>query len=245
MRGSFPVELSVQGPEWGPLVASSQKVMAGQRQGGLVVELDTNYQLGMPELRITPDRARVSDLGISIETVATTINALVGGVRAGKYSAGGRRVDVRLKLLHSQRTRPEDLAKLRVRTAHGEHVPLSSLVSYEMVPALQSITRRDRERAINIYANVAPSHSQNEALAAVEKLKHSLPEGYRLVLGGSSSAFADSMSGLGFALAMGILVAYMVLASQFNSLLHPLTVLTILPLSVAGAAFALQWGATR
>jgi hydrophobe/amphiphile efflux-1 (HAE1) family protein len=238
----FPVELSVQGPEWGPLVASSQKVMADLRASGLVVDLDTNYQLGMPELRITPDRARVADLGISIETVATTINALVGGVRAGKYSAGGRRVDVRLKLLHSQRTRPEDLAKLRVRTAHGELVPLSSLVSYEMVPALQSITRRDRERAINVYANIAPGHSQSEALAAVEKLKHSLPDGYRLVLGGSSSAFADSMSGLGFALAMGILVAYMVLASQFNSLLHPLTVLTILPLSVAGAAFALQWG---
>jgi multidrug efflux pump subunit AcrB len=148
-------------------------------------------------------------------------------------------VDVRLKLIKSQRARPEDLARLQVRTASGTLVPLSSLVQNDMQPALQSITRRDRERAINLYANVAEGHSQSEVLSLVEKLGKDVPPGYRVVLGGSSSSFRDSMGGLLFALVMGILVAYMVLASQFNSLLHPLTVLTILPLSVAGAVFAL------
>jgi multidrug efflux pump subunit AcrB len=236
----FPIEFSVQGPEWGPLVESSQRIMEQLRGSGTVVDLDTDYELGMPELRITPDRERAADLGVSISEIASTINALVGGVRVGKYSTGGRRVDVRLKLLKSQRTRPEDLQRLQVRTASGSLVPLASLVKDELQPALQQITRRDRERAINVFANVAPGHAQNEALAVVEKLGQDMPDGYRVVLGGSSSSFKESMDGLLFALLMGIVVAYMVLASQFNSLLHPLTVLTILPLSIAGAVFALH-----
>jgi len=201
--------------------------------------VDTDYQVGMPEIRIVPDRARAADLGVSIEDVATTINALVGGSRVGKYSVGGRRVDVRMRLLASQRTRPEDFDRLRLRAASGEMVPLSSLVTQQERPALQSITRKDRERAISIFGNVAPGKSQNEAIAAVEKLSRALPIGYRAVLGGASVAFRESMGALIFALILGILVAYMVLASQFNSFLQPIIVLSVLPLSVAGAAFAL------
>jgi multidrug efflux pump len=238
----FPIEFSVQGPEWEPLVESSNTIMEALRESGTVVDLDTNYELGMPELRITPNRDRAADLGVPIQEIASTINALVGGARVGKYSDGGRRVDVRLKLLKSQRARPEDLARLQVRTASGSLVPLAALVQNDMQPALQQITRRDRERAINIYANVAEGHAQNEVLAIVEKLGRDVPDGYRVVLGGSSSSFRESMDGLIFALILGIVVAYMVLASQFNSLLHPLTVLTILPLSIAGAVFALKIG---
>jgi multidrug efflux pump subunit AcrB len=238
----FPIEFSVQGPDWGPLVDSSQKIMDELRASGTVVDLDTNYELGMPELSIIPDRDRAADLGVPIESLASTINALVGGVRVGKYSSGGRRVDLRLKLLRDQRSRPEDLARLQVRTASGSLVPLASLVREEMRPALQQITRRDRERAINIYANVAEGHAQSDVLQLVEKIGRDVPDGYRVVLGGSSSSFRESMDGLIFALILGIIVAYMVLASQFNSLLHPLTVLTILPLSIAGAVFALKLG---
>jgi multidrug efflux pump subunit AcrB len=104
---------------------------------------------------------------------------------------------------------------------------------------LQQINHADRERAITITGNVAAGHAQNEALAYVQSLTSSLPTGYRVVLSGQSSQFGDAMSSLVFALIVGILVAYMVLASQFNSFLHPITVLTILPLSVAGAMFAL------
>jgi multidrug efflux pump len=238
----FPVEFSVQGPDWDQLVATSQSIMEKLRASGSVVDLDSNYELGMPELVITPDRARAADLGVSIEDVATTLNALVGGVRVGKYSSGGRRVDVRLKLLAAQRSRPEDIGTLRVRSSSGALLPLSALVSQQERPALQQITRRDRERAISVFANVAPGRSQNEALALVESLSRDVPAGYRVVLGGASVAFKESMGGLFFALLLGIGVAYMVLVSQFNSLRHPLTVLTILPLSVAGAAFALWIG---
>jgi multidrug efflux pump subunit AcrB len=198
-----------------------------------------DYRLGMPELRIVPDRSRAADLGISVQNVATALNATLGGLRVGKYSTGGRRIDVRLRLLADQRTRPEDLSRLRLRSSSGDLIPLSSLVTTTEVPALQAITRRDRERAISIYANVAPGVSQADALKFVEGLGTDMPTGYRVVLGGASVAFRESMGDLLFALVLGICVAYMVLASQFNSFLHPVTVLSILPLSIAGAAFAL------
>jgi hydrophobe/amphiphile efflux-1 (HAE1) family protein len=235
----FPVEFSVRGSDWDKLILYSQKMMSQLLESGMVVDLDTDYQLGMPELRVLPDRAVAADLGVSIDDVATTLNALIGGLRVGKYSSGGRRIDVRLKLMAAQRSRPEDIARLRVRTRSGELVPLSSLVTYEEQPALQAITRRDRERAITIYANVAPGHSQDEAIKYVENLAKDLPVGCRAVLGGASVAFRESMGSLIFALFLGIAIAYMILASQFNSYKDPVTIITILPLSIAGAAFAL------
>ncbi|HEX8538188.1 MAG TPA: efflux RND transporter permease subunit, partial [Cystobacter sp.] len=235
----FPVEFSVRGSDWERLIEASTQLREQLQASGKVVDVDTDYQIGMPELRITPDRARAADLGVSMETVGSTLNSLVGGVRVGKYSTGGRRIDVRMRLLKDQRARPEDLSLLKVRTQSGELVPLSSLVAQEERPALQAITRRDRERAISIFANVAPGATQQEAMDTVERLAQELPGGTRVVFGGSSVAFQESISSLLFALVLGILVAYMVLASQFNSFLHPVTVLTILPLSIAGAAFAM------
>jgi len=235
----FPVEFSVRGSDWNQLVPLSQKVMSDLSASGAVTDLDSDYRVGMPELRVTPDRAVCADVGVSVDEVATTINALVGGIRVGKYSTGGRRLDVRLKLMAGQRSSPNDISRLRVRARNGELVPLSTLVVFEEKAALQAITRRERERAISIYANVAPGHAQAEALRVVEGLGKTLPVGYRLVLGGSSMAFRESMSSLLFAMFLGIAIAYMILASQFNSFKDPVTIITILPLSIAGAAFAL------
>ncbi|MHB8054130.1 MAG: efflux RND transporter permease subunit [Candidatus Aminicenantales bacterium] len=235
----FPIEFSVRGSNWDQLIEVSRDLMAKLRESGQVMDLDTDYQLGQPELRVTPDRAVAADIGVSMTDVATTLNALVGGVKVGKYSSGGRRVDVQMKLLASQRTRPEDLSRLRVRSRTGQLIPLSSLVRTEELPALQAITRRDRERAVSIFANVAPGSSQKEAIGYVQSLSKNIPVGTRIVLGGASVAFQDSMSSLIFAMILGISIAYMILASQFNSFKDPITIITILPLSIAGAAFAL------
>jgi len=235
----FPVEFSVRGSNWDQLIEVSRDLMAKLRDSGYVVDLDMDYQLGMPELRVTPDRAVASDIGVSMDDVATTLNALVGGVRVGKYSSGGRRVDVQLKLLAAQRMRPEDLARLRVRSRSGQLIPLSSLVTTEELPALNAITRRDRERAISLFANVAPGYSQQDAIRYVQSLGKDLPVGTRLVLGGASVAFQSSMTSLIFAMILGVSIAYMILASQFNSFKDPITIITILPLSIAGAALAL------
>jgi multidrug efflux pump subunit AcrB len=171
------VEFSVQGPDWDQLVAVSGGIMEWLRASGAVIDLDSNYDVGMPELAILPDRARCADAGVSVNDVAGTINSLVGGARVGKYSSGGRRIDVRAKLLAGQRARPEDIGRLHVRDRSGDLVPLSALVTYEERPALQAITRRDRERAISVFANVAPGRSQSEAIQVVEGSRGTCPRG--------------------------------------------------------------------
>lgn len=235
----YPVEFSVRGSDWTTLVSLASKLQAEAAASGFITDVNSDYQLGTPELVITPDRPRATDLGISVQDIASTVSAMVGGVVVGQYSNAGRRMDINLRLRATQRSRPEDLDVLRVRTANATLVPLSSVVVSQQRAELQQINHADRERAITITGNVAAGHAQNEAIAYVQSLASSLPPGYRVVLGGQSSQFGDAMTSLLFALVVGILVAYMVLASQFNSLLHPVTVLTILPLSVAGAMFAL------
>jgi multidrug efflux pump subunit AcrB len=116
---------------------------------------------------------------------------------------------------------------------------MSLVVTQREQPVLQTISHLDRERAISITGNVGPGHSQAEAMAQVMDLAKGLPDGMHVVATGQASQLSDTTSGLWFALAIGILVAYMVLASQFNSFLHPVTVLTILPLAVAGAVMGL------
>jgi len=237
----YPIEFSVRGPDWDTLVGEALRLRELLVESGLAMDVDTDYELGMPELRLLPKRDLATDLGISVDDIATAINTMVGGVRAGKYSSGGRRVDVRVKVQRDQRSSPDALGQLYLRSRSGQMIPLASLVDLEERPALQSITRRDRERAITITGNVAPGHSQQEVLAEVRALQGTLPPGYKLVLAGASASFLESFAGLAFAFLIGVAVAYMVLASQFNSFLHPVTVLTILPLSLVGAIFALLY----
>jgi multidrug efflux pump subunit AcrB len=235
----YPLEFSVRGSDWDTLVKLAASLQSQASASGLITDVNSDYQLGTPELVIAPDRARATDLGVSVQDIASTVSAMVGGVVVGQYSNAGRRMDINVRLTAAQRSRPEDLELLRVRTATGALVPLSSVVATSQQAELQQINHADRERAITITGNVAPGHAQNEAIAYAQSLASSLPPGYRVVLGGQSSQFGDAMSSLLFALVVGILVAYMILASQFNSFLHPVTVLTILPLSIAGAMFAL------
>jgi hydrophobe/amphiphile efflux-1 (HAE1) family protein len=232
-----PVDLTVRGGDWNTLVDLSVKVKNQLADSGLAVDLDTDYALGPPELQISPDRPRAADVNVNVTDIATTVNALIGGTIVGQYSTAGRRMDIRMRLLASQRTRPEDLQLLRVRSTTQNMVPLSSVVTTDEKPALQSINHDFRQRAIRVTGNVAPDHSQSEVLAFVKTIEP--PAGFTIALGGQSSQFGEAMSSLIFALIVGIMIAYMVLASQFNSLLHPVTVLTILPLSLAGAMVAL------
>ncbi len=241
--GGFPIEFNIRGRDWEVLAKSSREIAEQMRQSGLVTDVDTDYQVGMPEVQVVPDRDRAADLGVSMSTIGETINAAIGGVRIGKFKDKGRRFDIRGRLLATQRDRPEDIARLLVRTGNGELVRLGELIRIDQEPTLQAITRRDRERAISIFANVASGASQAAAVDRSLQIARSvLPDGYRAVVAGSTKAFRESFQSLWFAFALGILIAYMVLASQFNSFWHPVTVLLALPFSVSGALLALWMG---
>ncbi len=236
----FPVEFTVRGGDWETLGEGAHAIMERMRSSPYFVDVDTDYLVGMPEVQITPDRRRAADLGVSMQEVGETINSLVGGVRTVKFKDQGRRYDARVRLLADQRLRPEDISTLMVRSRGGELVRLADLVKVEVKPSLLTITRRNRQRAIGVFANVAPGQSQARALQEVGKIARDvLPEGYSVVLSGSAQTFQESFAGLIFALLMGVVVAYMVLAAQFNSFVHPVTVLIALPFSITGALVAL------
>jgi hydrophobe/amphiphile efflux-1 (HAE1) family protein len=239
----FPVELSVRGPEWDKLAGFSRQLMEAMAASGKMTDVDTDYQEGMPEVRVIPDRDKAAARGVSVSAIGDAVNAMIGGVRAGKFTRGGKRYDIRVRLLDKDRASAADIGKIWVRNNRGEVIRLSEVVTVEEKPTLLSISRKGRERAIGVFANVAPGSSQEQAIAETERLARKLlPEGYRVVFGGSSKTFKESFSGLTFALLLGVFVAYMILASQFNSFLHPFTVLAALPFSVTGAFIALKLG---
>ena len=236
----FPIEFTLRGPDWDKLGSLGQEIMKKMKESGLMIDIDTDYQLGMPELQIHPDRQRAAEHGVNVRSIANTVNAMIGGVRSGKFTSHGKRYDIRVRLAQTDRSNPKDIQSIWVRNEYGEVVPLSDVVQSEIKPSLFSITRKNRERAVSIYANPAQGHSQQEALNGVQKIaKEILPNDYRIVFSGGAQAFKESFQSLIFALVMGIFVAYMVLATQFNSFVHPFTVLLALPFSVTGAFLAL------
>lgn len=239
-KRGYPIEFTVQGPEWPMLTDSVSKITQAMDQTKMMTDIDTDYREGMPELRVVPDREKTRAFGVSIADVSSTIDALMGGQIAGKFSKGGHRYDVRVRLEEGERTSPEDIKRLDVRNNRGELIPISSVVKLEERMSLQGISRQNRQRAITVFANVAPGASQAKAIEEIQRLsKNILPSGYFIQVSGSAKTFQESMSSLMAALVLGILISYMVLASQFNSFLHPITVLVALPFSVSGAFVAL------
>jgi multidrug efflux pump subunit AcrB len=237
--GGSPIDFTIRGADWDALVVAADMFKTELEKSGAATDITSDYQVGGSELQVIPDRRRANDLGVSISDLGSTVSALVGGNTVGKFSTAGRRVDIRMRLLASQRTRPEDISLIRVRGMNNVLVPLSMVVTQQEMPVLQTISRLDRERAISIKGNVGAGHSQAEAMDKVYELAKTLPVGLRVAAGGQASQLQETTSGLWFALLVGVLVAYMVLASQFNSFLHPVTVLTILPLAVCGAVIGL------
>ena len=236
----FPVEFTVRGPDWGKLAEYSGKLADALKKNGLMTDVDTDYRVGMPEVEIIPDRAKASARGVSVSAIGQTINALVGGVIVGRYQSNGHRADINVRLQDGERNSPDSLKQLLVRNNRGELIPLPEVARFEVRSTLQSIARVDRERAITVTANVAPGKSQSDALASVSvEAAKFLPDEYHVVMTGSAQTFTDSFRSLGFALILGIIVAYMVLASQFNSFIDPVTVLMALPFSVSGALVSL------
>jgi len=239
----YPIELSLRGPDWDKLSELSALIMKRMNDSGKMVDIDTDYQAGMPEIQVIPDREKAAARGVSVISIGNAINALVGGTRVGKFTRNGKRYDIRLKLTKQDSSSPEDIKKIWVRNNRGEVIRLSEVVQIVKKNTLLSISRRNRERAIGIFANPKPGYSQAEAMAEAEKIgKEVLPENYTLLFSGSSKTFQDSFGSLIIALILGIFVAYMVLASQFNSFIHPVTVLLALPFSVTGAFIALYAG---
>jgi multidrug efflux pump len=235
----FAIEFRVSGPDWDKLAEQSEKLMEEMRNSDLMVDIDSNYLLGMPEIQIVPDRVQAALHGISVASIGTTVNALIGGVKAGQFPKDGHRYDIRVKIEKNQ-NQVGEIKNLLIGNARANLIPITKVTKLENKSSLQSVSRVDRQRAISVYANLKPKVSQQAALDFIfAKSKEILDQNYYVEQTGSSKTFKESFDSLIFALILGFIVAYMVLAAQFNSYLDPMAILMALPFSFSGAFFAL------
>lgn len=236
----FPVEFTLIGGNWETLVDTARKVMTDMTDSGFFSDVDTDFKESVMEVQIFPNREAAKLRGVSVQEIGQTINALIGGLIVGKYSKEGHRNDIRLKMADASQNRLDDLKKIFVRNTRGELVNLLDVVTVKELPGVQSINRRQRSRAVTIFAGISSGKSQGEALDKVREItqKH-LPAGYSLIESGSSETFKETFKSLIFALALGILIAYMILGAQFNSFIDPVTILVALPFSISGAFIGL------
>jgi HAE1 family hydrophobic/amphiphilic exporter-1 len=205
-------------------------------------DFNKSLRLGLPEVRVVPNREKAAALGVDAASVATVVQASIGGLDIGKFKDAGHRYDIRVRLEEGARNDPDAIGRLYVRTSAGDVVELRNLVDIETGAAPSKITRQDRLRSVTVAANLEQV-PVGEAIDVVEELSRTLlPENASIDFAGSAEAFLESVQQFALALGLAILVIYMVLAAQFESLVHPITVMAALPLSMVGALGALLAG---
>jgi multidrug efflux pump subunit AcrB len=178
---------------------------------------------------------------VSVRRVAFTLGIGVGGFRNGRFTDGDRRYDVRLRYLEGQRESPDQTDDLSVKTDAGAPVPLRDVTTRKVVSTLPIINRYNHLRKVELTANVAPGYSQGEAIGRCREMAEEvrdelgLPPSYRIVQLGNAMAMQQTLDSLWYCLALGFVMAAMILGVQFNSFVHPFTVLLAVPFGVTGA----------
>jgi HAE1 family hydrophobic/amphiphilic exporter-1 len=232
--GEFEVEL--QGNlEIADLAALGDRFVAALEAKGGFVDVDQSLKLGRPEVRVIPDREKAAALGVDADQLATTVQAMIGGMDVGTFNEAGNRYDIRVRLEEEFRSDPDSILGLYVRTRDGGTMELRNLVTIEKGAAPSTITRVNRQRAVRISANLEGKDLGTALEEATVIAAQMLPEEVAMLPAGGTEQMVESLQSLLFALGLGILVIYMVLAAQFESLVHPLTVMLALPLALVGA----------
>lgn len=239
------VQLELRGTDLARLEGIAADVMDRMRAAGGYVDLDTTYEKGKPELNVYVKRDRAADLGVHPLAVASTVKALVGGDDVSKFRAEGDRYDVSVRLEARDRDRPGEIPLLSVRNARGDLIRLENVARVEESGGAVQIDRYNRARVITVLANLQRDKKVlGEAVAELSGFIRDLgmPPGYSFGFAGQADTMRESFSALLFALGLAVLMIYMVLASQFESFIHPFTIMLSLPLSVVGALGALVAG---
>ena len=232
-RGSA-IQYALVGPELQKLDDYTAKAIQLLVDSPSVVDVDRSYQAGLPELRIDIDRKRAADLGIRVQDISQTVNALIAGQDVTTYNAASDQYDVVLKAQDSFRRTPDSIAAATVRTMSGELVQLRNVVTFDEGAGPASIDRLNRQKQITLSANPAPGVSQADGQRALEAAFESLDmePGYHLVTSGQSRELGRAAYYFAIAFALSFVFMYMVLAAQFESFIHPITILLTLPLAV-------------
>jgi HAE1 family hydrophobic/amphiphilic exporter-1 len=241
-RRSAPLQMDIKGPEMKELEKLSNQIMREMQKSPGIVDVSSDLELTKPEVRVLIDRNKASDVGVDVQEISSAVLQMVGGQQVSKFKDTDRakRYDVRIRLIKDQRMNPEDISQITIRTPRGGLIKLAQVVKVEEGISPNLINRKDRQRSSTIYADTSGGKVLGEALAEVEGLaKQYISSGYSYGFFGHAEAFKESFHYLFMALIQAIIIVYMVLAIQFNSFIHPLTVMLALPLSAVGAFGAL------
>ena len=244
VRFGQPFALILQHPDLTRLDTVTQEISGELRRAGFLANVRQTFELNKPEIRVEFDRDRASALGISLEEISRTLQIKFGGLEVSSLQRGGRQYEVIARLREENRMSPDDLTSLHVRSAAGELIPLDSLVNVEVGTGPNRIERFQRRRSVTIEATPAGVPLGRAVEQAEALLAEHLPEDVTYAWSGEALDLQESSADIYAFFFLAIIVVYMVLAAQFESLVHPFTVMLSLPLAFVGAfagLYMLSW----
>ncbi len=244
--GSFEIDFVLRGPDLVALAEYGERLRERSHELGGIVDTDTTLKLDRPELRVQIDRARAADLRVDTEQIATALRLMVGGddeVSRFRDPLVNEDYDVTLRLAGAHRGDPATIARLYVGSTGGGMVRLDNLVKIEPAQAPSRIDRSDRQREVRLRASVAPGYGQADRIAALRQAvaDMNLPATYSTAVSGRARELEKTFVEFLWVFVLSIVFMYMILASQFESLVHPLTILLSLPLAVPFAMLSLWY----
>jgi hydrophobe/amphiphile efflux-1 (HAE1) family protein len=237
---SAPLQVVVQSDNLDELNKFGVDFVNRLRKEPYLQNVRSTFEINKPELRVSIDRARAAALGVSVEDISRTLQILFGGLDLSAIKFRGKEYEVIAQLERTSRMIPQDLDKLYVRNNKGDLVQLSSLVSKEVSPAPNTIEHYSRLRSTTISATPIgiPLGTAMERLEGL--LRQDMPPGFSFEWAGEGRDLREAGQEVWWVFALALIIVYMVLAAQFESLVHPFTVMLAVPLGAVGA-FGLLW----
>jgi multidrug efflux pump len=239
-RLSESFELILQGNDFDRLLAYGDTVLGKMRASGIFEGARAEPNTDKPQLDVTIDRSRAADLGVPVSRIATALESLFGGRQVTQYKQAGRQYDVILQIEDSARLSPADLGKIYVRSDKGGLVQLSNVVSYRETITPEEFPHFNRLRSISIKARLSQGKTVGDGVDFIEGiLPDILPEGYGHAWDGETREYVDSASDTWKLFLLGLLFTFLILAAQFESWVHPVTIFTGVALALTGGLLTL------
>jgi len=242
--GNWDIDFALRGPDLQALAGYAEQLRQKSKELGGIVDADTTLKLDRPELRVQVDRERAAALGIDMSDVGDALQLMVGGdQQVSRFHDPGINddYDVQLRLTEGARNDLKSILGLYVPGRDGKLYQLGNFVTLQQETTASRVDRLDRQRQVSLRASVAPGYALADRLEALQQAvkEMNLPPTYSTAVGGRGRELARTYSEFVWALTLSIIFMYMILASQFESVVHPLTILLSLPLAVPFALLSL------
>lgn len=233
-------QLVLGGPDYAEIAQWRDRMLARMRDNPGIQDPDSDYKETRPQMRVDIDRTRAADLGVSVQEIGRTLETMMGSRQVTTFVDSGEEYDVLLQADRDARMSPADLASTYVRGRNDALIPLSNLVTLSEVAEPASFNRFNRLRAITISAGLSDGYTMSEALEWTRQVaSEELPHYAQLDWKGESREFQEAGGAVLLTFAMALLIVYLVLAAQFESFVHPLSIMLTVPLAVLGALLGL------